>query len=94
MGRRFLTGVMNVLFALAAVLTARVVIEFFGRLAMTAWGSAIIAATDRLVLSVGVTAPRTPYGGVFDTQAAITVVVLLTVEWVLSFVRSRAYSEI
>lgn len=81
---------MNVLVALAFLLTARVVVEFFGALAMTTAGEVIVTATDRLVLPIGITAARTPYGGMFDADAALTVVLVLLVEWVLSIVRTRA----
>lgn len=90
LARTYLTIAMNVLFFLAVALTTRVAVEFFGTLAMASLGTAIVAATEYLVLPLGLTAPRTPYGGVFDTDAAVTVVVLLLVEWLLSLVRARA----
>lgn len=82
------------LFALAALLTARIVVEFFGRLAMSSWGGIIVIVTDYVVLPLGTIAPRTPYGGVFDTDAAISVVVLIVLEWALGIVRSRAYTVV
>jgi len=90
LARTYLTVAMNALFILAALLTARVAVEFFGALAGTTLGAAIVAATDYFVLPLGLVAPRTPYGGVFDTDAAVTVVVLLVAEWLLSLVRARA----
>lgn len=88
--RTALTVAMNVLFAFALLVTAGIIIEFFGALATTSWGEAIAGATEYFVLPIGVTSPRTPYGGVFDVDAAVTVVVLLLLEWTLSVVRSRA----
>lgn len=88
--RSTLTVVMNVLFVVALAVTTRVVVEFFGALAMTTLGDAVVAATDFFVLPLGLGGPRTPYGGYFDLDAAITVVVLMLLEWVLSVVRSRA----
>lgn len=85
-----LTTFMNVLFFAAALLTARIVIEFFGALAMTAAGRVIVDLTGVLVLPVGIAGARTPYGGIFDVEAAVTVAVLLLLEWALSVARSRA----
>jgi uncharacterized protein YggT (Ycf19 family) len=81
---------MDVLIALAIALTVRMVVEFFGALSAQGWGQAIIALTDPLTLPLGMEAIKTPYGGFFDVNAAITVVLLLLLEWVLSVVRSRA----
>jgi hypothetical protein len=88
--RAILTAIMNVLFFLAALLTVRIGIEFFGVLAMTTAGRVIVEFTDFLVLPLGVAGVRTPYGGIFDVEAAITVVALLLVEWALSVARTRA----
>lgn len=90
LARTGLTVFMNVLFVLALVVTVRVVVEFFGALAMTTAGQAVVDATEMLVLPLGVRGARTPYGGVFDVDAAITIVVLLLFEWALSVVRGRA----
>lgn len=88
--RTVLTVIMDVLVAVAIALTIRLVVQFFGALAAQGWGEAILALTDPLVLPLGVEAIKTPYGGVFDVDAALTVVLILVVEWVLSIVRSRA----
>lgn len=87
--RTLVAFAMNVLFVVAIVLTGRIVVEFFGALAMTAAGQAIVELTEWFVLPLGITAARTPYGGVFDADAAVTVVVVLLAEWVLSIVRAR-----
>jgi uncharacterized membrane protein (DUF2068 family) len=88
--RTVLTIVMDVLVAVAIALTVRLVIEFFGQLASQSWAEAIIALTNPLVLPLGVDDIKTPYGGVFDVEAAISIVVYLVAEWLLSVVRSRA----
>jgi hypothetical protein len=88
--RATLTAFMNVLFVLGMLLTGRIVIEFFGALAMTAMGRVIVEITEFLVLPLDLGGVRTPYGGVFDVDAAITVVLVLLLEWVLSVLRSRA----
>jgi uncharacterized protein YggT (Ycf19 family) len=81
---------MDILVAIAIALTVRLVIEFFGQLAAQSWGEAIIALTNPLVLPLGIESIKTPYGGVFDVNAAISIVLYLVAEWVLSVVRSRA----
>lgn len=81
---------MNVLFAVALLLTGRIVTEFFGVLATTDMGRWLVRLTDVFVLSLGVGPARTPYGGIFDVEAAVTVVVLLLIEWALSVAHARA----
>ena len=43
-----------------------------------------------LVIPFGVEAIKTPYGGIFDVDAAIMVALLILVEWVLSILRNRS----
>jgi hypothetical protein len=88
--RTVVTIVMDVLIACAIALTIRLGVEFFGQLAAQSWGKAVIAFTDLLVIPFGFHAIKTPYGGVFDVNAAITIGVLLLAEWVLSGIRDRA----
>ncbi len=87
--RTILTIVMDVLVIIAIADTLRIVVEFFGQLAAQRWGELVIAFTNPVVIDFGVEAIKTPYGGVFDVNAALTVVALLVAEWVLSVVRSR-----
>lgn len=88
--RSLLTVIMDLLVVVAVADVIRLVIMFFGELAAQPWAQTIIAVTDVLVLPLGMESIKTPYGGVFDVNAAITVVVLLIAEWLLSVVRSRA----
>jgi uncharacterized protein YggT (Ycf19 family) len=81
---------MNVLIIVAVLVTARIVVLFFGALSSQAWGEAIVRITDFLIIPFGVEAIKTPYGGVFDVDAAIMVAVLILVEWGLSIARNRA----
>jgi hypothetical protein len=81
---------MDVLIAIAIALTLRLAVEFFGQLAAQTWGKAVIAFTNPLVLPLGFHAIKTPYGGVFDVNAAATVGLLLIAEWILSGIRERA----
>jgi hypothetical protein len=87
--RTVLTVVMNVLIALAVLLTLRMVLEFFGGLAGTGPGRAIIAVTDLMTLPLGLRTINTPYGGVFTIDVALTVVGILVLEWILSVVRAQ-----
>ena len=88
--RSLISVVMNVLVVVAVLLTIRIVVVFFGALASQAWAGPIITITDYLTIPFGVEAFKTPYGGVFDADAAITIGVLLLAEWVLSLMRHRA----
>lgn len=87
--RSLLTIVMNVLVIVAIVLTVRLVVLFFGQLASQDWAKTFQAFTDLLVIPFGLEPIKTPYGGVFDINAALTILVLLLAEWVLSTVRGR-----
>ncbi len=88
--RTIVTFFMNVLIAIAIVLTARLVVEFFGQLAAQQWGKALIALSHPLIIPFGLEGIKTPYGGVFDVNAGMMVVLVLAVEWLLSGIRSRA----
>jgi hypothetical protein len=63
---------------------------FLGQLAAQGWGKTVIALTSPLVIPFGVAAIKTPYGGFFEVNTALTIVVVLLVEWVLSGIRARA----
>lgn len=85
--RTLLLVVMDVLVFIAIVLVLRVVVQFFGSLAVASWGKQVVHYTRFLVIPFGVKAVTTPYGGSFDTAATVTVVVLLGVEWALGLAR-------
>lgn len=87
--RTILTIVMDVLVAVAIALTLRIIVLFFGQLAVQPWARAIVNFTSILVLPLGMHPIKTPYGGIFDVNAAITIVIVLVAEWVLSVIRSR-----
>ncbi len=88
--RMLFTVAMNVLVVLAIALTLRLVVLFFGQLAAQSWAEAVVALTDPITLPVAVEPIKTPYGGVFDVAAAVTVIALLAAEWLLSILRSRS----
>lgn len=85
--RTLLTVIMDLLFVVALILVARIVIEFFGALAAQAWGKSVVSATSVLVIPFGVEDIATPYGGAFNVSASLTVLVLLAIEWALGVAR-------
>lgn len=87
--RTIITIVMDALVVVAIAETARLVVRFFGQLAAQGWGEALIALTNPVTIPFGIEAIKTPYGGIFDVDAAVTIAVLLVIEWILSIVRSR-----
>lgn len=87
--RTLVSLLMNALVVVAVLVTSRMVVQFFGSLSAQPWGSALISVTNVLVLPVDLALIKTPYGGGFDLAAALSVIVFLGVEWVLSVVRWR-----
>jgi hypothetical protein len=88
--RSVLTIVQDVLIACAIALTVRLLVEFFGQLSATSWGKAIVAFTTPLVIPFGVHSVKTPYGGIFELNAALMIGVFLIAEWVVGTIRDRA----
>lgn len=88
--RSLITTFMNVLVIVAVLVAVGMVIEFFGALSAQVWGQAVVRVADILTVPFGVVAIKTGYGGVFDVNAGLTVLVLLLAEWALSAVRIRA----
>ena len=88
--RTLITIVMDLLVVVAIALTARLCVVFFGQLMAQGWGKTIVTLTAPLVIPFGVAAIKTPYGGWFQVNTALTIVVVLVVEWLLSGVRARA----
>lgn len=87
--RTLITVVMDILVVVAVVLTAALVVVFFRQLAVQPWGRSLVALTRPLIIPFGVSPIKTPYGGIFSVNLALTIVVLLVLEWVLSGIRSR-----
>jgi hypothetical protein len=88
--RSLLTVVMNVFVVVAILLTIRLVVMFFGQIASLEWAKTVVSITNLLVIPFGIEAIKTPYGGVFDANAALTVLLVLVIEWVLSLARGRS----
>lgn len=88
--RMLLSIVMNILIVLAIIVTVRLGVAFFGQFASQPWGKAVLAFSKPLVIPFGFHPVKTPYGGVFEIDAALTVGVYLLAEWILSGVRERS----
>lgn len=88
--RKVVLIIMDLLVVVAIAVTTRLVIQFFGQLDAQSWGKTVVGLTQRLVIPFGVDAIKTPYGGVFGVNEALTIVALLVGEWVLSIIRTRA----
>lgn len=84
-----LTVVMNALLVVAALLLGRVVIEFFSQASAVPGATEIARLSDVFVLPVGLTSIPTPYRGVFDVAAVVTLMAVLAAEWVVALVRRR-----
>lgn len=80
---------MNVLVVIAVIVTTRVVVGYFGMLSGSRVGAIYLSATSFLVLPIGFPDVRSLYGGVFEFNAAMTVIICLGLEWILSVWRSR-----
>ncbi len=87
--RKILIVLMDVLIALAVAVTARLIVAFFGVLASQGWGELVLSVTKPLTIPFGIGAIKTPYGGVFEVNAALTIAAYLVAEWALSIARGR-----
>ncbi len=81
---------MNALVVAAVLLTGHVVVGYFGALANSNAGEGYLRASGLLVLPLGLPNIRSQYSGVFDADAAMMVIICLSLEWVLSVWRSRS----
>jgi len=88
--RTVLSFCMNALLVVAVALVVRIVLRYFGVLASRTVSEVIIALSGVLVLPLGLPDVHSLYGGVFDTDAAVTLVLVLLAEWGLSVIRGDA----
>ncbi|TLM77512.1 MAG: hypothetical protein FDZ70_05255 [Actinobacteria bacterium] len=88
--RTVITVIMDVLVVVAVLLCAGLIVRFFGVTAVTDWGKAVVKVTEAIDLPLGLADIQNNYGGVFDVEAAATVVALLVAEWLLSIARRQA----
>lgn len=88
--RAVITLLMDLLVVVAVALVLRLVIEFFGNIYAQEWGKTVVRLTDVLVVPLGIEPYNTPYGGIFNVNAVVSVILLLAAEWVLGLVRTQA----
>ncbi|MCL4079037.1 hypothetical protein MX659_05485 [Coriobacteriia bacterium Es71-Z0120] len=88
--RLLLTACMDLLVLVAVAATAGMVVRFFGSLASSALGESVLPILAAVRLPLGLGGIKTPYGGIFDLDAAATVAAALFVEWALAGVRRRS----
>lgn len=88
--RALLLIIMDVFFLVAVFIAARIVVEFFGSLAGATAGEMYVDLTRYIVIPFGAAPIDTPYGGVFDIDATVTVALILGIEWMLGAMRRRA----
>ena len=89
--RLLLTVIMNVLLVAAALVVARIVIGFFGRLSSASWATQVMDFTAPLVPPLHLGAIVTPYRGSFDFDAGATLAGLLAAEWLIALLRRFAH---
>ena len=81
---------MDVLLVLAVLVLVRLVVAFFGVLAVSGPGAWYLGATRALVPPIaGAWSVRSPYGGVFSIDAGIVILVLLLAEWLFAMAARR-----
>jgi hypothetical protein len=88
--RGLLLALMDMVLVVAVLLVVRIVVAFFGQLAGSPAGEAYLSATALLSPRLGVSPVPSPFGGAFDTGAAILCGGLLIIEWILSVARKTS----
>jgi hypothetical protein len=85
-----LSIVVWVLILVLVALSIRQVILFSGQVASQDWAMAFRMLADNLVIPFDQKDVRSPYGGKFDVDNALTIVLVLVAEWGMSRVRDAA----
>ena len=85
---------MDILLVLAVLVFVRLVVSFFGVLAVSNAGAWYLTATRALVPPIaGAWSIRSPYGGVFSVDAGIVIVGLLVAEWLFAVASARPVAD-
>jgi uncharacterized protein YggT (Ycf19 family) len=87
--RLILTILVDAIIIIAVVLALRLLVVFSDRIHAQSWAQAIDALTAHLVIPFRMRQIQTPYGGYFDVNAALTVVLAILAEVGLSAARDR-----
>lgn len=88
--RTMMTIAIDVLFLIALALLVRLFMSFFQPLRATALYGPLVGLTDPLVLPLGIARIATPFRGFFEVNAAVTILAILVVEYLLAVVRRNS----
>lgn len=87
--RTILTALMDALVVVAVLLTAALVVAFFGTLREMAVGAWLLSLAKTLTLPFGLPKWATPYNGSFSADMGVSVAAYLVAEWLLSVLRRK-----
>lgn len=87
--RNLLGVAIGVLVVAMVALLVRVIFEFFGALHAGEFYRRLISLTTPIVFPFPVDSFSTPYAGVFDVKATLTLLAVLLAEFVLTSIRRR-----
>lgn len=85
-----LTLAIDVLFVIALALLVRLFMSFFEPLMATSLYRPLIGLTNPLVLPLGIARIATPFKGFFEVNAAVTILAIMVVEYLLAVVRRNS----
>lgn len=87
--RVVLTVLTDALIVVAVLLTAAILVAFFGELYDTGVGQGVVRIASYVTLPLGIGSVGTPFGGIFLYDAAVTLALALVAEWAVSGTRER-----
>jgi len=81
--------IVNVFVVLAVAMVVVTAVRFFGAISAHPVGQIIVDLGSMITIPLGINLIKTPFGGVFDANAALTAGIFLLVEWLASALRNR-----
>jgi len=81
--------VVNFFVLLAAAMVVVTTVRFFGALSAHPIGQTVVELGSIITIPLGINLVKTPFGGVFDANAALTAGIFMLVEWLVSALRNR-----
>ena len=88
--RAVLSVVIYALILAAVLLAIRQFLTFSSPIASQHWAQTFDSLTRHLIVGFGAPSIKTPYGGRFDVNGALTILAAIVAEWLLTVVRDRA----
>lgn len=85
--RTVLLIVIDILVVIGLLLLARLFVVFFKPLAISPIATPLVSFTEPLVLPLKLTRVATPFQGFFEFNTAVTVLIILVVDYLLATVR-------